>query len=147
MLNSKFPDLLVLRTVAMSAAQTESWQSKDAHALFPDDGALNSDSATQSSVVTEEGSDEKCWESYPEVLKALDAPKTNPQLPIPLALKALREQVLRNGLPMTPASEREALRTRSRTTMRGKLWKVLLGAPDIECQVCCRPTLMLPCPR
>lgn len=84
--------------------------------------------------MTDEENEERGWDSFPEVLQALNAPKTNPALPIHLALKALRQQVLLSGLPSTSASEREALRTRSCTTMRGKLWKVLLGAPDIQCQ-------------
>ena len=62
-----------------------------------------------------------------EVRRALQAPASDPALPIADALRALREQLNRQPLPASSREEEEALRTSSCSTLRGHAWKVLLG--------------------
>ena len=62
-----------------------------------------------------------------EVWRALQAPASDPSLPIADALRALREQLNRQPLPASSREEEEALRTRSCSTLRGHAWKVLIG--------------------
>lgn len=62
-----------------------------------------------------------------EVWRALQAPASDPSLPIADALRALRGQLKRQPLPESSREEEEALRTRSCSTLRGHAWKVLIG--------------------
>jgi hypothetical protein len=62
-----------------------------------------------------------------EVWRALQAPASDPSLPIADALRALREQLNRRPMPSSSREEEEALRTRSCSTLRGHVWKVLIG--------------------
>ena len=56
--------------------------------------------------------------SVEEVRRALQAPASDPALPIADALRALREQLNRQPLPASSREEEEALRTRSCSTLR-----------------------------
>ena len=68
------------------------------------------------------------------VMEALQAPALDPNLRIAKALRTLREIVLEKGLPATPEEEFKALRERGKTTTRGNLWKILLGARQVSCE-------------
>eukprot|EP00281_Chroomonas_sp_CCMP1168_P029038 CAMPEP_0206251870 /NCGR_PEP_ID=MMETSP0047_2-20121206/22259_1 /ASSEMBLY_ACC=CAM_ASM_000192 /TAXON_ID=195065 /ORGANISM="Chroomonas mesostigmatica_cf, Strain CCMP1168" /LENGTH=320 /DNA_ID=CAMNT_0053677861 /DNA_START=97 /DNA_END=1059 /DNA_ORIENTATION=- len=68
-----------------------------------------------------------------QLLKALNAPLADPSLPIPSALAAVRAAVL-EGVPALGEREMGELRDNNTTTLRGRLWKVLLGACDVPCE-------------
>lgn len=68
-------------------------------------------------------------------LKALNAPLMDPALPIPSALAEIRSVVLLKGLPDPEEDELNAYRTYQCATFRGRVWKVLLGACEIPCEV------------
>jgi len=64
----------------------------------------------------------------------LYAPTNNPALPISHALEKLREEIVLKGIPATSQEEEYLLRVESKSTTRGKTWKILLGAHEITFQ-------------
>jgi hypothetical protein len=70
-----------------------------------------------------------------KLLRALNAPQIEQDLPIEQALGSLRQHVLEHGIPPTEEHEAAQLRAENRTTLRGMAWMVLLGSTEIPFEV------------